>query len=44
MPVTDVFCFERIGALEGALVDRHVELLCDALPAALTARLAETSA
>jgi alkanesulfonate monooxygenase SsuD/methylene tetrahydromethanopterin reductase-like flavin-dependent oxidoreductase (luciferase family) len=44
MPVTDVFCFERIGALDGALVDRHVELLCDALPAALTARLAETSA
>jgi alkanesulfonate monooxygenase SsuD/methylene tetrahydromethanopterin reductase-like flavin-dependent oxidoreductase (luciferase family) len=43
MPVTDVFCFERIGALEGELVDRHVELLCDALPAALAARLAAAS-
>jgi alkanesulfonate monooxygenase SsuD/methylene tetrahydromethanopterin reductase-like flavin-dependent oxidoreductase (luciferase family) len=43
MPVTDIFCFERIGSLEGELVDRHVELLCDALPAALAARLASSS-
>jgi alkanesulfonate monooxygenase SsuD/methylene tetrahydromethanopterin reductase-like flavin-dependent oxidoreductase (luciferase family) len=42
MPVSDIFCFERIGALEGELVDRHVELLCDALPAALADRLAST--
>jgi alkanesulfonate monooxygenase SsuD/methylene tetrahydromethanopterin reductase-like flavin-dependent oxidoreductase (luciferase family) len=39
MPVTDVFCFERIGDLDDALVDRHVELMASELPAALAQRL-----
>ena len=39
LPVTDVFCFERIGAMDDALVDRHVELLTDALPSCLEAEL-----
>lgn len=44
MPVTDVFCFERIGTLDDALVDRHVELLTGALPTALARRLRESAA
>jgi alkanesulfonate monooxygenase SsuD/methylene tetrahydromethanopterin reductase-like flavin-dependent oxidoreductase (luciferase family) len=27
LPVTDIFCFDRIGSMDDALVDRHVELL-----------------
>jgi alkanesulfonate monooxygenase SsuD/methylene tetrahydromethanopterin reductase-like flavin-dependent oxidoreductase (luciferase family) len=40
LPVSDVFCFERIGAVSEDLCDRHVELLTDALPALLAAELA----
>lgn len=39
LPVTDVFCFERIGAMDDELVERHVELLTDALPQCLEAEL-----
>ena len=39
LPVTDIFCFERIGAMEDELVDRHVELLTDELPRCLEAEL-----
>jgi alkanesulfonate monooxygenase SsuD/methylene tetrahydromethanopterin reductase-like flavin-dependent oxidoreductase (luciferase family) len=35
LPVTDVFCFERIGSGDPGLVDRHVELFCDELPGLL---------
>jgi hypothetical protein len=39
LPVTDVFCFERIGAMDDELVDRHIELLTDELPGHLAAEL-----
>jgi alkanesulfonate monooxygenase SsuD/methylene tetrahydromethanopterin reductase-like flavin-dependent oxidoreductase (luciferase family) len=39
LPVTDIFCFERIGSIEDALVDRHVELLADRLPELLAAEM-----
>ena len=39
LPATDIFCFERIGAMEDELVDRHVELLTDELPRCLAAEL-----
>ncbi len=39
LPVTDIFCFERIGAMDDELVDRHVELLTDELPRCLEAEL-----
>lgn len=39
LPVTDVFCFDRIGGADDDLADRHVELLATELPALL-----ETSA
>ncbi len=39
LPVTDIFCFERIGAMDDELVDRHVELLTDELPGCLEAEL-----
>ena len=44
MPVTDVFCFERIGGLADDLVDRHVELVAQALPTALETSMREGSA
>lgn len=41
LPVSDLFCFERIGGGgDEALIDRHVELVCDALPGLLEAELA----
>jgi alkanesulfonate monooxygenase SsuD/methylene tetrahydromethanopterin reductase-like flavin-dependent oxidoreductase (luciferase family) len=39
LPVTDIFCFERIGPMDDELVDRHVELLTDELPRFLEAEL-----
>jgi alkanesulfonate monooxygenase SsuD/methylene tetrahydromethanopterin reductase-like flavin-dependent oxidoreductase (luciferase family) len=39
LPATDIFCFERIGAMDDELVDRHVELLTDSLPGCLEAEL-----
>lgn len=39
LPVSDVFCFERIGAVGEDLCDRHAELLTDAVPALLAAAL-----
>ncbi len=39
LPVTDVFCFERVGAIDDELVDRHVELLTDSLPRCLASEL-----
>ena len=39
LPVTDIFCFERIGGMDDELVDRHVELLTDALPGCLESEL-----
>jgi alkanesulfonate monooxygenase SsuD/methylene tetrahydromethanopterin reductase-like flavin-dependent oxidoreductase (luciferase family) len=39
LPVTDIFCFERIGALDDRLVERHVELLTGEFPALLSAEL-----
>ncbi|OLS99534.1 hypothetical protein BJF90_08555 [Pseudonocardia sp. CNS-004] len=35
LPVTDVFCFDRIGGAPEELCDRHVELLCGAFRTAL---------
>jgi alkanesulfonate monooxygenase SsuD/methylene tetrahydromethanopterin reductase-like flavin-dependent oxidoreductase (luciferase family) len=43
LPVTDVFCFDRVGA-DAELSDRHVELLTDALPDLLAAELAAAGA
>jgi alkanesulfonate monooxygenase SsuD/methylene tetrahydromethanopterin reductase-like flavin-dependent oxidoreductase (luciferase family) len=37
LPVTDVFCFDRIGGTDDDLADRHVELLATALPPLLEA-------
>ncbi|HUA72876.1 MAG TPA: LLM class flavin-dependent oxidoreductase [Solirubrobacteraceae bacterium] len=39
LPVTDIFCFERIGAMDDELVDRHIELLTGELPRYLEAEL-----
>ncbi|HEY2653831.1 MAG TPA: LLM class flavin-dependent oxidoreductase [Solirubrobacteraceae bacterium] len=39
LPVTDIFCFERIGAMDDELVERHIELLTDELPRHLKAEL-----
>jgi alkanesulfonate monooxygenase SsuD/methylene tetrahydromethanopterin reductase-like flavin-dependent oxidoreductase (luciferase family) len=35
LPVTDIFCFERIGGVAGDLVDRHAELLAGPFATAL---------
>lgn len=35
LPVTDVFCFESVGAADDDLFDRHLELLTGELPALL---------
>lgn len=39
LPVSDVFCFDRIGAMDDDLVDRHVELLTSELPRCLELEL-----
>jgi len=39
LPVSDVFCFERIGAIDDQFVDRHVELLTGELPRFLEAEI-----
>lgn len=39
LPVSDIFCFERIGAMDDQLVERHVELLTGELPRCLKAEL-----
>ncbi len=44
LPVTDIFCFERIGAMDDELVDRHIELLTDELPRYLGAELQTAAA
>ncbi|HTX13115.1 MAG TPA: LLM class flavin-dependent oxidoreductase [Solirubrobacteraceae bacterium] len=44
LPVSDIFCFERIGAMDESVVDRHVELLTDELPRCLEVELRAAAA